>query len=150
VSIDVTVRRTIAAPRDAVAAYVMDHANDTAWIGGISASELLRDPPIRVGSRVRRLASFMGRRIEYVNEVVRLEPGELLEMRSVRSPFPMEVTYVFDDAPGGTRVSIRVAGEPSRWYRVAGPVLAAGVRRSVAGDLRRLEALLRRREEVGR
>jgi hypothetical protein len=142
VSIDVTVERVIAAPRAETAAYVTDHRNDVAWIGGISESELLGEPPIAVGSRVRRVASFMGRRIEYVNEIVRLAPDEALEMRSVRSPFPMEVSYLFGDAPGGTRVRIRVAGEPASWYRLAGPVLAAGVRRSVGNDLRRLAALL--------
>lgn len=44
---------------------MIDHRNDPAWIGGISESELLGDPPIAVGSRVRRVASFLGRRIEY-------------------------------------------------------------------------------------
>ena len=137
-SVDVTVERVVRAARPDVAAYVADNRNDPEWIGGISESELLGDPPVRVGSRVRRVASFMGRRVEYVNEVIRLDPGSVLEMRSVVSPFPMEVAYGFEDAPWGTRVRIRVAGEPSAWYRVAAPVLSAGVRRSVARDLRRL------------
>jgi hypothetical protein len=96
--IDVTASATIAAPREVVADYVIDHRNDPAWIGGISESELLGDPPIAVGSRVRRVTSFLGRRIEYVNKVIRLEPGSRLEMRSERSPIPMVVTYAFDDA----------------------------------------------------
>lgn len=141
-SIDVTVVRVVGAPRGVVSAYVMDHRNDTAWIGGIGEAELLGEPPLAEGSRVRRVASFLGRRIEYVNEVIRLEPGVLLEMRSVKSPFPMEISYRFDDAQDGTRVRVRVAGEPASWYRVAGPILAAGVRRSVGQDLDRLAGLL--------
>lgn len=74
-SIDVTVTTTIEAPRDQVASYVVDNRNDLAWIGGISESELLGDRPIGVGSRVRRVASFMGKRIEYVNEVPRTAFG---------------------------------------------------------------------------
>src|ERR671910_2727733 len=111
-AIDVTATTTIEAPRDQVASYVVDNRNAPAWIGGISESELLGDLPMVVGSRVRRVASFMGRRIEYVNEVVRLEPGSVLEMRSVKSPFPMRITYAFADAPGGTETSVRVQGEP--------------------------------------
>jgi Polyketide cyclase / dehydrase and lipid transport len=141
-SIDVAVERIIAAPRDVVSSYVMDHGNDPSWIGGIGESELLGDPPIAVGSRVRRVASFLGRRIEYVNEVVRLEPDAVMEMRSVNSPFPMEVSHVFEDAPGGTRVRVHVAGEPAAWYRIGGPLLAAAVRRSVGGDLERLAGTL--------
>lgn len=142
-SIDVTVTTTIEAPRDQVASYVVDNRNDLAWIGGISESELLGDPPIGVGSRVRRVASFMGRRIEYVNEVTRLEPGLVLEMRSVKSPFPMEITYAFEDVAGGrTRASVRVQGDPSTLYRLAGPLLSRQVKKNVQADLERLKDIL--------
>jgi hypothetical protein len=131
--IDVTAWTIVAAPRDVVAAYVTDHHNDPIWIGGITQSVIEGDPPIAAGSRVRRVASFLGKRIDYVNEVVRLEPGSVLEMRSVKSPFPMVVTYTFEDAPGGTRTSVRVQGDPSALYRLAGPLLARQVKRSVQG-----------------
>jgi uncharacterized membrane protein len=141
-AIDVVASVTIAAPRRRVADYVVDHRHDPAWIGGITESEMLGDPPIGVGSRVRRVASFLGKQIEYVNEVTRLEPDSLLEMRSVKSPFPMMVTYAFEDADGGTRTSVRVQGDPSAWYRIAGPLLARKVRSSVRGDLERLRGII--------
>jgi uncharacterized membrane protein len=141
-AIDVTASVTIAAPRAEVAAYVVDHRHDPVWIGGITESELLGDPPIAVGSRVRRVASFLGKRIEYVNEVTRLEPDRVLEMRSVKSPFPMVVTYAFEDAGGGTTTSVRVQGDPSAWYRIAGPLLARQVRVSVRRDLERLRGMV--------
>jgi hypothetical protein len=141
-TIEVTAVSTIRVPRSDVARFVIDHRNDATWIGGISESELLGDPPIAVGSRVRRVASFMGRRIEYVNEVTALEPDTRLEMRSVKSPFPMVVTYGFEDADGGTATSVCVQGDPSALYRIAGPLLARQVRRSVQGDLERLRTIL--------
>lgn len=141
-AIDVIVTETIRAPRDRVAAYVVDHRHDPDWIGGISSSELIGDGPLGVGSDVRRVATFMGRRIEYVNRVVELDPGRRLVMRSVEAPFPMQVTYAFDDADSGTLTSVRVQGEPASMYRLAGPLLAAQVRRSVAGDLRTLRSLI--------
>jgi len=144
-AIDVTVSATIRAPRERVAAYVIDHRHDTEWIGGITESELQGDGPLAVGSDVRRVASFMGRRIEYVNRVSVLEPGRRLAMRSVKAPFPMEVTYAFGDAPAGTTTSVRVQGEPASMYRLAGPLLAARVRRSVASDLRTLKGLMETR-----
>ena len=141
-AIDVTATTTIAAPRDQVASYVVDNRNDTAWIGGISESELLGDPPIGVGSRVRRIASFMGRRIEYVNEVTRLDPGSVLEMRSVKSPFPMHITYAFEDVVSGTQTSVRVQGGASTLYRLASPLLSRQVKKNVQADLDRLKAIL--------
>lgn len=143
-SLDVKVSQMIRAERTVVASYVMDHRNDTAWISGITESELLGNESLGVGSDVRRVASFMGKRIEYVNRVVVLVPRERLEMRSVKAPFPMRVTYTFDDGPDGTIVSVRVRGEPAAMYRVAGPLLARRVRRSVSSDLRTLKNLTER------
>jgi uncharacterized membrane protein len=141
-TIDVTARTVIDRPRDEVAAYVTDHRNDPVWIGGISESELLGTGPIAEGSRVRRVASFLGKRIEYVNEVVRLEPGSVLDMRSVQSPFPMRITYTFADALGGTETSVRVQGEPAGLYRVGGPMMRRAVQRSIDRDVARLKRTL--------
>ena len=143
---DVTIDQTIRRPRSEVAAYVMDHGNDTTWIGGIRRSELLGEPPLAEGSDVLRVASFLGRRIEYVLRVDRLRAGEELAMRSVRAPFPMTVVYGFADADGGTRVSIRVGGEPRGWYRIGERLLAERSRRSIAQDLERLRDLLEGRD----
>ena len=139
---DVTIEQTIRRPRSEVAAFVMDHRNDTSWIGGIRRSELLGDPPLAEGSEVRRVASFLGRTIEYVLLIERMRPSEELAMRSVRAPFPMTVVYGFAEAHGGTRVSIRVGGEPRGWYRLGEGLLAEQSRRSIARDLERLRDLL--------
>jgi Polyketide cyclase / dehydrase and lipid transport len=142
VALDVTAEQSIDVDPGRAFAYATDPKNDPVWIGGISEAELLGDPPLEKGSAVRRLASFMGRRIEYVLEVAELEPGARLAMRSLRSPFPMAVTYSFEPAAGGTVMRIRVEGEPGGMYRLAGPLLPGMVRRSVASDLRRLKAIL--------
>jgi uncharacterized membrane protein len=126
-------------PRHGVAAYAMDPANDTSWIRALTRVELLTDPPVRVGTRVRRVAQFLGRSVDYVLEVADYEPGRRLAMRSVRAPFPMLVTYLFADQGGGTRATIRVQGDTGRFYRLAGPLLAGQVRRGVRGDLERLK-----------
>lgn len=140
--LDVTASETIAVDPGRVFAYATDPSYDPVWIGGITEAQLVGEPPLEKGSAVRRLASFMGRRIEYVLEVAELEPGSRLAMRSVRSPFPMAVTYLFEPADGGTRMAIRVEGEPGGMYRLAGPFHPGMVRRSVASDLRRLKAIL--------
>jgi uncharacterized membrane protein len=143
--IDVTAEATIAAPRHEVATYAMDHRNDPVWIGGVSESELLGESPIVEGSRVRRVASFLGKRIEYVNEVERLEPGSLMVMRSVKGPFPMRVTYGFeDDDGGGTTTRVRVEGDAKPAYRLAQPLMARAVKRAISADVRRLKSELER------
>jgi uncharacterized membrane protein len=139
---DVTVETRVDRPRGEVAAYATDWRNDCDWIGALTDVDLVTERPFGVGSRVRRVASFLGKRIEYVNEVVELEPGRRLVMRSVKAPFRMTVTYEFEEADGGTTMRIRTEGDASGFYRVAGPMLARAVRKGVARDLARLKAKL--------
>ena len=141
-AVDVTAQREIARPREEVATFATDPANDSTWIVGISEAEMLTEPPVAVGTRVRRVASFLGRRIDYVMEVDRFDPGRRIVMRSIVSPFPMRVTYEFEDAPAGTRARIRVEGSAGGFYRMAGPLLAAGIRRGITRDLETLRSLL--------
>jgi hypothetical protein len=140
--VDVTATEIIRRPRDQVAAYLRDPGNDTEWIGGVRSARLLSSGPVGVGSQVERVASFLGRRVEYVNEVTGLD-ADRLAMRSVRSPFPMRVTYGHrDGGDGTTQVSVRVEGNASRFYALAAPLLAPAVRRSITRDLRTLKRIL--------
>jgi hypothetical protein len=134
-SVDITARVHVDREPATVAAYMTDPANDPEWIGGLREAELLGEPPIAVGSRVRRVARFLGRRVEYVNEIVALD-ATTLDMRSVKAPFPMHITYRFEPAAdGGTNVSNHVRGGGAR-------VLAPLVRRNVQRDLERLRDVL--------
>jgi carbon monoxide dehydrogenase subunit G len=145
--VDVSVTGTIQRPREMVAAYLRDPANDAEWIGGIRGARLLTPGPVAVGSQVERLATFLGRRVEYVLELTDLS-DEVLAMRSVRSPFPMRVRYGHRDAGGhATRVWLRVQGDAGGFYALAGPLLGAAVRRSIARDLRNLKRVLEARNQ---
>jgi uncharacterized membrane protein len=141
-AVDVTATGIVERPHDQVAAYLRDPSNDTEWIGGLRSARLLTAPPVGVGSQVERVASFLGRRVEYVNEITELTTDRLV-MRSVRSPFPMRVTYGHRDAGDGTtEVSVRVEGDAGRFYALAAPLLGLAVRRSITRDLRNLKRVL--------
>jgi uncharacterized membrane protein len=142
-SIDVTAEVRVRRPRDEVAAYMSDPVNDPEWIGGLREARLLGDRPLAEGSRVARVASFMGRKVEYVNEITRLEPGRLLDMRSVKAPFPMQITYSFEDGDGDTLVRNHVRGGGGL-FSLGSPLFAPIVRRNVRNDLERLRDLLER------
>ena len=59
--IDVTAESRIARQRKDVAAFAMEAENDTRWIGGISSARRLSQGPTAVGTRVERVAHFLGR-----------------------------------------------------------------------------------------
>jgi uncharacterized membrane protein len=132
----------IARPRTEVARYMFDWRNDPEWIGGISEARLVSDGEFGVGSRVERVASFMGRRVEYVLEVDEYDPQARVSMHSVKGPFPMTVAYDLEDAGEATRARIRVGGDASGFYKIAAPLLNRAAARSITGDLKRLKHLL--------
>ncbi|MGH2763521.1 MAG: SRPBCC family protein [Thermoleophilaceae bacterium] len=143
-SIDVLAEVRVARPREEVAAYMTDPANDPEWIGGLREARLVGGAPVAEGRRVARVASFMRRRVEYVNEIVRLEPGSVLEMRSVKAPFPMHITYTFEDADGATVVRNHVRGGGGI-FSLGSPLFAPMVKRNVQRDLERMRDVLERR-----
>ncbi len=143
---DVSVCGAVPAPPERVAAFLADPRNDARWIGGI-VEVRPPDGPLEVGTRVERVAKFAGRRIYYTLEVVRLEPGRLLEMRSVAAPFPMRVAYEVASGSGGAPasssptasvVTLRVGGGPSGILALFNWLTAIEVRRNLRADLRRL------------
>ena len=143
--VDVTAEITVHRPQDEVAAYAMDPVNDPIWVSGITEARMLTEPPVSRGTQVERVASFLGRRIEYVLEVEEHDPVSLLVMRSVKGPFPMRVTYAFEGAGGGTRASIRVQGDAGGFYRLVAPLLSRAVKRSISKGLRNLKRLMESR-----
>jgi hypothetical protein len=142
-SVDVTVETRIDRGRDEVARFAMDPANDTRWILALDSARKLTDGAVGAGTRVERVAAFLGKRIEYVNEVVEYAPPGRLVMRSVKAPFPMTVTYEFDEVgEGATIARIRTTGETGGFYSVAGPLLAQAVKRGVRRDLDALKRIM--------
>ncbi|MDI9888837.1 SRPBCC family protein [Streptomyces sp. HNM0645] len=147
--IDESVDRMIPLPCEQVAAYAMDWRHDAEWTQGIRTAQLTREAAaggFGVGAEVTRTAYFLGKRIDYVLRVAAYEPPWLLDMVSVAGPLPMHVTYTFGPVPdGGTLARIRVRGDASGLYRLAGPMMGRKVRSSLVKDLQDLERQVSRR-----
>ncbi len=141
-TVDVCVTALIECTPEAVAAFAGDPANAPRWYANIRSVRWRTPPPAVVGSLVEFEAHFLGRRLVYTYEVVVLEPGARLVMRTADGPFPMETTYTWQAEGGGTRMTLRNRGEPSGFSRVAAPALEAAMRRATRKDLTRLAAVL--------
>ena len=137
--VDVVSEVVIGRPREEVAAYAADPANAPEWYENIETAERVDD------AHVAFVARFLGRRLAYTYEVREHVPGERLVMSTAEGPFPMETTYEWADAPGGTRMTLRNRGRPSGFATIAAPALAAAMRRANRKDLERLKRILEAR-----
>ena len=142
-AVDVRTEIEIARPRSEVSAYAADPENATSWYENIKSVECRTAPPLAIGSQIEFVATFLGRRLAYTYEVVEHSPGERFVMRTADGPFPMETTYAWQDAPGdGTKMTLRNAGQPSGFGKIAAPVMARAMRHANTKDLRRLKTIL--------
>lgn len=141
-AVEVQVEAEILRPVDEVAAYAGDPGNAPEWYANIRSVEWRTEPPLGIGSQMDFVARFLGRQIAYTYEVIELVPGRRLVMRTAQGPFPMQTTYTWEPTAGGTRMTLRNAGEPSGFSRVTAPVMEVAMRRATNKDLARLKTLL--------
>ena len=133
-----------------VAAYVSDPDNATRWYVNIKSVEWKTPPPAVVRSRIAFIARFLGRRIAYTYEVRDVVAYERFVMSTAEGPFPMQTIYTWQDTQsGGTRMTLRNAGEPSGFGKVAAPVMSAAMRRANQKDLARLKTILEAETDHG-
>jgi len=145
-TVDVTTEITIDRPVDQVAAYAADPTNAPEWYANIDSVEWNTPPPAATGSSVAFVARFLGRRLEYTYELVELEPGERLVMRTRQGPFPMETTYTWQAAGDrSTRMTLRNRGEPSGFSKAAAVVMRPAMRRANRKDLTNLKRIVEAR-----
>jgi uncharacterized membrane protein len=144
--LDVRTEVTIAAPIHDVATFAADPSNVPQWYTNIRSVEWQTEPTVAVGSRIAFVASFLGRTLRYVYEIVDFTAEVELIMRTADGPFPMETTYRWRATGGGTTMmTLRNRGEPSGFSRIVSPFMSAAVRRANAKDLARLKSILETR-----
>lgn len=141
--VDVATEIEIARPRAEVATYAIDPDNATSWYRNIKSVQWRSPRPLRVGSRIGFVATFLGRTISYTYEVKELVPEERFVMATSEGPFTMETTYLWERLPNErTKMLLRNRGTPSGFMTVAAPIMSAAMRRANKADLQLLKKIL--------
>ena len=142
-NVDVSTEIVIKRPREQVAAYSADPDNAPIWYVNIKEVQWKSQPPLALGSRIAFVATFLGRRLAYTYEIIDFQPGSRLVMSTQEGPFPMETTYIWEDAAdGATRMTLRNRGSPSGFSNLVSPLMASNMRRTNQKDLAKLKEIL--------
>jgi uncharacterized membrane protein len=136
----------IARPAAEVFAFVADHQNLPAWTVGVKTSRRLTAGPSGNGSTYRIEGTLLGRTIRSSYQVTAFDPGRGFEGTMTSPVFGFSERYRFEADHEATRVQMTATAEPYGIFRFLAPVMAAGIRRQVKADHRRLKALLEHRD----
>lgn len=142
-AVDVLETIVIERPVDVVAEFAGDPSRAPEWYRRIASAEWLTEAPMRLGSRIRFHADFLGRTLDYVYEVVELTPDEQVAMRTTEGPFPMRTTYTWRPlSDRACHMAMRNEGEPSGFAVLASPFIGRAMRRAMRQDLVDLKRIL--------
>ena len=85
--VGVEVEAVLPFPREEVAAHAGDPTNAPEWLANIHSVTWRTPPPTALGSKMEFEARLLGRRLACAYEVVDLEPGRTMVMRTADGPF---------------------------------------------------------------
>ena len=125
-----------------VFAYLTDIDKETEWQTELIEAKQTSAGPISVGTTVREVRRFMGRRMEVVFQITEFEPNEKMAFQSTSGPFPMHGQYTLQPVDGGTKVTFFIEGELSGVFKMAEPIVAHTAKRQMDADLARLKTIL--------
>jgi hypothetical protein len=141
--VDVLTEIKIKCPRDKVADYAANPDHAPAWYMNIKSAEWQTVKPLMLGSKIAFIAEFLGRRLEYVYEIVDYIPGQKLVMKTADGPFPMETTYTWDSINENlTRMTLRNKGVPSGFSKIFTPFMSLMMKRANKKDLIKIKEIL--------
>ncbi len=134
-------------PPDEVFAYISNFENNPKWQSGMQEARFTSEGSLRVGSTYTQVAKFLGRRIQSTFEILEYEPERMVKATTTSGSFPITFTRMVEPAEGGTQVTAIIEGDASGFFKLAEPLLARMVQRSVDADYANLKHILETQAE---
>lgn len=144
----VEISEQIDRPVEEVWAYTSNPHNHVQWQSSARDREVITDGPLGKGSRIRGVDQFLGRKMEYVDEITEWEPNRRFSLRQVEGPVPSEMHATLEPAEGGTRLTVEAVAEKGLggfFGKMAEPLVVKIFRRQLKSELGTLKDLLENR-----
>jgi uncharacterized membrane protein len=120
-------------------ANISNHQN---FSGAFTETRQLSAGDFGVGTRVRKVSSFLGKEVVAEQEVIAYEPDQLISLQVISGPVPGQERYVFEEIEGGTRLKVILLARPQGVLSLAAPVLKTKIKNQMAADFYNLKRIL--------
>ncbi len=129
-------------PLGEVFAFVTCYENDPEWSTIIVESAQTTPGSVKVGTRVRRSARIMGRKLASNAEIVEFTRNAKSCLKSISGAVPQLETRLFQSVENGTLLTFVVEGELANLFKLNKNTLARVLQRQIETDLDNLKDLL--------
>jgi len=129
-------------PIDEVFEFVHDTSKDALWQSTLVESHQLTDGEMGVGTKVREVRQFLGRRIEMDWEVTDYEPSTRSSIKTLSGPIPLTGSYLLEPVDGATKLTATGELDAHGVFKLAEPVFARITGRELEANLGHLKDLL--------
>jgi uncharacterized membrane protein len=126
-------------PVEEVFAFVTDASKAPRWQDGLDAVEGQANV---VGSHYTEVRKFLGREMRSVMEVTAFQPHTRWIAKVIKGPVPYEVSVQLEPQGSSTRLTTRVDGEPTGFFKIAEGMVKSQLEKSMEGDVQRLKQIL--------
>ena len=136
---------SIARPLREVFEFLTDGANRSQWDATVISEEVTSEGPVGVGSTIHTRMRAMGREVDFHWMVTAFEPPTRMAIVSTEGMLPTSTTLDFAASGAGCIATATIEGDPPGMLRIVEPMIAGGVRSTLADGLARAKAMLESR-----
>ena len=139
-----TVTETVSIDRSVleVFEFLSDPGNRARWDSTVISEELTSPEPVGMGSTIHTRMRAFTREVDFDWRVTTFDPPNRMAVVSTEGLMATSLTFAFAAVGGGCVVTATIEGEPEGLLRAVEPLIAAGVRSTLADGLQRAKGLL--------
>lgn len=130
-------------------AWLTDLDNLPRFQSGVFGSEILTQPPTRVGTRFRETFRLMGFPMVAECEVIELRPPSVMGFSAIGKRMDYQSRFTIEPVARGARITHRAKVAMHGLWKLLGPMLKAEGGREVEAEHRRLKAAIEGDYDMG-
>ena len=128
--------------------YMLNFNDVPIWQSNVLEARLTTLGPVGVGSEIRWVQKFLGKRFESTLKVVEYKQNEMVRFKSISGPIDIDGAYTFESVEGGTKLTQSTQGELHGIFKVADSIGTNMYRRQVSANFKNLKDSLEAKERV--